>query len=47
MADVKERLAGLGIFPFTAPTPLALGDYIQSEIVKYRKVVTDSGIRVD
>jgi tripartite-type tricarboxylate transporter receptor subunit TctC len=47
MADVQERLAGLGIFPFTAPTPQAFGDYIQSEIAKYRKVVTDSGIRVD
>jgi tripartite-type tricarboxylate transporter receptor subunit TctC len=47
MADVKERLAGLGIFPFTTPTPEAFGDYIQSEIAKYRKVVRDSGIRVD
>jgi tripartite-type tricarboxylate transporter receptor subunit TctC len=47
MPDVKDRLAGLGIFPFTTPAPEAFGDYIQSEIVKYRKVVKDSGIRVD
>jgi tripartite-type tricarboxylate transporter receptor subunit TctC len=47
MPDVKERLAGLGIFPFTTPTPEAFGDYIQSEIEKYRKVVREAGIRVD
>ena len=47
MPDVKERLAGLGIFPFTTPTPEAFGDYIRSEIEKYRKVVRESGIRVD
>jgi len=47
MRDVLDRLAGLGIFPFTAPTSQAFGDYIQSEIAKYRKVVKDSGIRVD
>jgi tripartite-type tricarboxylate transporter receptor subunit TctC len=47
MPDVKERLAGLGIFPFTAPTPGAFGDYIRSEIAKYGKVVRESGIRVD
>jgi len=47
MADVKQRLAGLGIFPFTTPTPEAFRDYIRSEIAKYRKVVKESGIRVD
>jgi tripartite-type tricarboxylate transporter receptor subunit TctC len=47
MPDVKERLAGLGIFPFTTPTPDAFGDYIKSEIAKYGKVVKDAGIRVD
>jgi tripartite-type tricarboxylate transporter receptor subunit TctC len=44
---VKERLANLGIFPFTTPTPAAFGDYIKSEIAKYGKVVRESGIRVD
>jgi tripartite-type tricarboxylate transporter receptor subunit TctC len=47
MPDVKERLAGLGIFPFTTPTPEAFRDYIRSEIAKYGKVVKESGIRVD
>ena len=47
LPDVKERLAVLGIFPFTAPTPEAFGDYIKSEIAKYGKVVRDSGIKVD
>jgi tripartite-type tricarboxylate transporter receptor subunit TctC len=47
MPDVKERLAGLGIFPFTTPTPEAFGDYIKSEIAKYGKVVRDAGIKVD
>ncbi len=45
--DVKERLAGLGIFPFTMATPQAYGEYIQSEIKKYAKVVKDSGARAD
>ncbi len=47
MPDVKERLAGLGIFPFTTPTPEAFRDYIKSEIAKYGKVVKESGIKVD
>jgi len=47
MPDVKERLAGVGIFPFVAPTPEAFGDYIRSEIRKYSKVVQASGVRAD
>ena len=47
MPDVKERLAGLGIFPFTTPTPEAFRDYIRSEIAKYGKVVKESGMKVD
>jgi len=47
LPDVKERLAELGIFPFTLPTPEAYGDYIKSEIRKYAKVVKDSGARAD
>jgi tripartite-type tricarboxylate transporter receptor subunit TctC len=47
MPDVKERLAGLGIFPFTTPTPEAFRDYIRSEIVKYGKVVKESGMKVE
>jgi tripartite-type tricarboxylate transporter receptor subunit TctC len=47
LPDVKERLAGLGIYPFTAPTPGAFGDYIKSEIRKYGKVVQAAGIKAD
>ena len=47
LPDVKERLAGVGIFPFTLPTPEAYGDYIKSEIKKYAKVVQDAGVRAD
>jgi tripartite-type tricarboxylate transporter receptor subunit TctC len=47
MPDVKERLAGLGIFPFVAPTPAAFGEYIKSEIRKYAEVVRASGVKAD
>ncbi|HKA43045.1 MAG TPA: tripartite tricarboxylate transporter substrate binding protein [Burkholderiales bacterium] len=47
MADVTERLAGVGIFPFTLPTPEAYGEYIKTEIRKYEKVVKDAGVRAD
>jgi len=47
LPDVTERLQGLGIFSFLAPTPEAFGDYIKAEIRKYAKVVQDSGVRVD
>jgi tripartite-type tricarboxylate transporter receptor subunit TctC len=47
MADVTERLASVGIFPFTLPTPEAYGDYIKSEIKKYAKVVKDAGVKAD
>jgi tripartite-type tricarboxylate transporter receptor subunit TctC len=47
MPDVRERLAGVGIYPFTAPTPAAFGDYIKSEIRKYGKVVQAAGIKAD
>jgi len=47
MADVTARLAGLGIFPFTLPTPPAYGEYIRSEIKKYAEVVRGSGVRLD
>jgi tripartite-type tricarboxylate transporter receptor subunit TctC len=47
LADVTERLANVGIFPFTLPTPEAYGDYIKSEIRKYAKVVKDAGVKAD
>ena len=45
--DVRTRLEALGILPFPLPTPEAFGDYIQSEIAKYAKVVKDSGARAE
>ena len=47
LPDVKERLQGLGIFSFLAPTPEAFGDYVKAEIKKYAKVVQDAGVRID
>jgi tripartite-type tricarboxylate transporter receptor subunit TctC len=47
MADVTARLAGLGIFPFTLPTPAAYGDYIRAEIKKYAAVVKGAGLRAE
>jgi tripartite-type tricarboxylate transporter receptor subunit TctC len=47
MADVTARLAGLGIFPFTMPTPAAYGEYIKAEIRKYAEVVKGAGVRAD
>ncbi len=47
LPEVKERLAGLGIFPFTAPSPEAFGAYVKSEIAKYGKVVKESGVRLE
>jgi tripartite-type tricarboxylate transporter receptor subunit TctC len=47
LPDVRERMANLGIFPFTMPTADAFGDYIRSEIGKYARIVKDSGARAD
>lgn len=43
---VKERLAALG-FDFTPNTPPQFTEYLKREIVKWGKVVKDSGARVD
>jgi len=43
---VKERLATLG-FEFTPNTPAEFADYLKREVVKWAKVVKDSGARVD
>ena len=47
MNDVKERLAMVGIYPFTAPTPEAFGDYIKSEVAKYAQLVESAGLKSD
>jgi tripartite-type tricarboxylate transporter receptor subunit TctC len=43
---MKERLATLG-FEFTPNTPEQFGDYLGREVVKWDKVVKDSGAKVD
>lgn len=43
---VKERLASLG-FEYTQNTPEQFTDYLKREVVKWAKVVKDSGARVD
>ena len=46
LADVKERLAGLGAEP--APmSPEEFGRYVRAEIAKWAKVVKDSGAKAD
>ena len=47
LPDVRERLAGVGIYPFVAATPAAFGDYIKSEIRKYEQVVRASGVKAE
>ena len=46
-ADVKERLAALGIVAFTTATPEAFGDYIKAEVDRYAKVVKEAGITAE
>lgn len=45
-AAVKERLAVLG-FDYTPNTPQQFADYLKAEVVKWAKVVKDSGARAD
>jgi tripartite-type tricarboxylate transporter receptor subunit TctC len=47
LADVKERLAALGIVAFTTATPEAFGDYIKAEVDRYAKVVKEAGITAE
>ncbi len=44
LPDVQQRLAALGADPLGG-TAKGFGDYIKSEIVKYTKVVKDSGLQ--
>ena len=45
--DVKARLDGLGILPFTLPTPEAFGDYIKSEIAKWKRLVKEANLKME
>ena len=44
--DVSRRLSDLGLEPRTS-TPAEFGAFLRSEVVKWAKVVKDSGARVD
>ncbi|MBI3939001.1 MAG: tripartite tricarboxylate transporter substrate binding protein [Betaproteobacteria bacterium] len=46
MNEVREKLAGMGVEP-NAGTPAEFGDYLRSELVKWGRVVKDSGARVE
>lgn len=46
VAAVKERLATLG-FDYVPNTAQQFDDYLKREVVKWAKVVKDSGARVD
>lgn len=45
-ADVRERFSPLGLEP-AGSTPGEFGAHVRSEVVKWRKVVRDAGLRVD
>jgi len=44
MQDVRERLAGLGMIPVGKGSPDELGNFLQSEIVRWGKIVEAAGI---
>src|SRR5450759_1185096 len=44
--DARERLAGIGFDPMPN-SPRVFSDYLKSEVVKWAKVVRDSGARAD
>jgi tripartite-type tricarboxylate transporter receptor subunit TctC len=46
LSDVRERFDGLGIEP-VGDTPEQFAQYIKSELVKYAKVVKQSGARAE
>lgn len=46
LPDIRERMRGVGVEP-VGSTPERFAAYLQSEVVKYAKVVKASGARVD
>lgn len=45
MPEIREKLAGMGMDAIST-TPEAFGDFVQSEIKKWGRVIKESGIRV-
>ena len=46
LPDVNERLTGLGL-EVVPSTPEELTRFVRSETTKYRKIIEDSGTRLD
>jgi tripartite-type tricarboxylate transporter receptor subunit TctC len=46
MPDARERLAVIGFDPMPN-SPRVFSDFLKAEVVKWAKVVRDSGARVD
>lgn len=46
-AEVRQRFAAIGMEPADRPSADAFGALIRSEIAKWRKVVTDAGVRLN
>lgn len=45
--EIKDKLAGLGIEPFTKASPQAYADFLRDELVRWGKVAKASGARAD
>ena len=45
--DLKERLAALGIEPYTKTSPQEFADFLRDELVRWGKVAKASGARAD
>ena len=45
--DMKDKLAALGIEPFTKASPLEFADFLRDELVRWGKVAKASGARAD
>ena len=46
MPDVRERFRALGVSPLSG-TPEDLGTLLKSEIVRYGKLIKETGIKIE
>jgi tripartite-type tricarboxylate transporter receptor subunit TctC len=44
VADVRARMRDIGMIPVGAGSPAELAEFLQSEIVRWGKVVEDAGL---